>query len=297
MKDGVIYHTDKEWFNYLIENKLTHDINFWTSRTKSKLKIPNKVPFFFKTEDGEIVGVSDYIKQEYLTLREMWEQYGPKSGVNSFEELLRKAREVLSLDESKIERQKFLCIILDNMVKFRYPIKLSLLNLSKIQVMKYINNSAEINQIFKFVGISKDEELNIEAIDPIFKETFVKSRTFQSQLREYALKYYNNKCAICGIDIKELLNVSHIIPVKDDIKDAGKVENTLLLCKLHDAMFDKGLITINKNAVLVSKKCTKTNSSVMKDEIAFLNQVQIQIDLTKSENFLDYHRNKIFKQN
>jgi putative restriction endonuclease len=61
------------------------------------------------------------------------------------------------------------------------------------------------------------------------------------------LSNYNNKCAITGIDIPELLLASHIIPWSKNEEHRLNPQNGVCFSALYDKAFDKGLIGINTN--------------------------------------------------
>lgn len=148
MKNGVIYHTDIEWFNFLMQRNIK-EVNFWTGRTHNNLNIPNDAYFFFKTENHEIVGMARYVKQVSLTLEEMWSLYGVANGVNSYTDL----RDLVIEDfRSFDEKSKIKGIILRNMVKFENSVKLYDVNQQKIQVLKYIDQETT-KDILKKAGL------------------------------------------------------------------------------------------------------------------------------------------------
>jgi Predicted restriction endonuclease len=292
---GVIYHTDKEWFNYLITNNLLTDVNFWTKR-RNNLKIQEGDVFFFKTSDQEILGMADVKSYEKsLSINDTWLRFGSKNGVNNLKELESKLKNTLGISEY----EKISVIILDNLVKFKQPIKLKNVGLEKIQVMKYIGDD-KIKQILEEANIVKgNQNINLDSVDPKFQKSLTKHRLFQHELRKLVLKKYNNKCLICGIDNENLLKVSHIKPVKDSPEYAGKIDNTLLLCSLHDSLFDSGLISIDKNGkILISDELRKTNSDRLIKEIEDLEKSQIEreLGLDFESEFFEYHRKNIFKK-
>ena len=55
---------------------------------------------------------------------------------------------------------------------------------------------------------------------------------------------YGERCALCALRHRELLDAAHIIP---DIEEAGEpiVKNGLSLCKIHHAAFDQNILGIN----------------------------------------------------
>lgn len=152
----------------------------------------------------------------------------------------------------------------------------------------------------KIIVDGTDNEDILSPIRPEFRPSVVNARAFQGELRDGALEYYGRKCFICDIDNERLLRVSHIIPVNKSIDDAGKVKNTIILCVLHDVMFDRGLITLdseNNFNILVSKELKNSGSERLKGEIQLLENAKLKtdkIDNSESRKFLKYHKDHIF---
>ena len=94
---GVIYHTDKEWFNYLITNNLLTDVSFWTTQDRN-LTIQGGDVFFFKTSSQEILGMADVKSYEKnISINDVWLRFGSKNGVNNLEELKSKLKKTLRI--------------------------------------------------------------------------------------------------------------------------------------------------------------------------------------------------------
>ena len=296
---GIVYHTDKDWFKYLIDKNLLNQVDFWTTRA-TNLKADKGSPFFFKTEAQEIVGVADYLGIEHnITLKETWNKFGPKSGVDNFDKLVEKAKNTLRLEDVN-EDTKISYIILDNIVVFRHPVSLEAIDYKGMQTYAKIEKEDIINKIFEIAEISNRQgDLEPQNVDPKFTETLVNSRAFQHQLRNKVTEFYSNRCVLCGIDNNDLLIVSHIKPVNQDKENAGKVKNTLLLCSLHDSMFDKGLISIDKDgSIIISERLKKSQSTKLREEVEFLNNKKLSAtDLHQdfSSEFFEWHRKHIFK--
>lgn len=72
----------------------------------------------------------------------------------------------------------------------------------------------------------------------------VKTRVNQHVFRQMVLANYQNRCAITGINIPELLVASHIVPWAENEKERLNPENGICLSMLYDKAFDKGLIGI-----------------------------------------------------
>lgn len=79
----------------------------------------------------------------------------------------------------------------------------------------------------------------------------IKTRRVQNFFRRTVLQSYNNRCAISGLAIPELLVASHIIPwAKDETRRADPT-NGIALNALYDKAFDRYLISFNENLNLV----------------------------------------------
>lgn len=88
----------------------------------------------------------------------------------------------------------------------------------------------------------------------------VAMRRGQGFFRSAVLAAYDGKCCITGIACDALLRASHIVPWAADETLRLDPRNGLCLNALHDAAFDRGLITIGERfELLVSKR--------LKDEV------------------------------
>lgn len=128
----------------------------------------------------------------------------------------------------------------------------------------------------------------------------IKTRVNQSVFREMILSNYDNKCAITGMDIPQLLLASHIIPWAKNKNERLNPENGICLSALYDKAFDKGLIGINTNYEIIISKQLKS-----KKETAFYTNNFLPIENSKIANalsylpkkeFLEYHLDTIFEK-
>lgn len=78
-----------------------------------------------------------------------------------------------------------------------------------------------------------------------------KVRRLQTFFRNVVLSSYDNRCALTGLSIPELLIASHIIPWSDNESRRADPTNGLCLNVLHDKAFDRHLITFDENFRLV----------------------------------------------
>jgi hypothetical protein len=73
----------------------------------------------------------------------------------------------------------------------------------------------------------------------------VKLRRGQEYFREAVLNNFGGRCGITGLAVRELLIASHILPWGSHTSERLNVRNGLSLSRLHDAAFDRGLITFD----------------------------------------------------
>ena len=84
--------------------------------------------------------------------------------------------------------------------------------------------------------------------DPALRRAYVtatvRRRLHQAGFRERVLDAYRERCALCRLRHRELLDASHIAP---DSAPEGEpvVSNGLALCKLHHAAFDGYILTVD----------------------------------------------------
>jgi putative restriction endonuclease len=127
----------------------------------------------------------------------------------------------------------------------------------------------------------------------------VKTRVNQSVFRKMVLSNYNNKCAITGMDIPELLLASHIIPWSKNEEHRLNPENGICFSALYDKAFDKGLIGINTNHEIVFSDTIKKRIKTEFYQVYFSsieNQKIIAQKYLPRKEFLEYHLDTIFNK-
>ena len=72
----------------------------------------------------------------------------------------------------------------------------------------------------------------------------VQTRLHQQVFRERVLRAYAERCALCRLRHRELLDAAHIVPDKEPAGEP-RVSNGLSLCKLHHAAFDSFFLTVS----------------------------------------------------
>lgn len=130
------------------------------------------------------------------------------------------------------------------------------------------------------------------------REAVIRQRVNQSSFRAMILANYENRCAITGIDVPELLIASHIIPWADDADNRLNPANGICLSPLYDKMFDHGLIGIRDDFTIAVSRELKSNTDkeyynthigVIEDK-----KLRLPIEHIPEASFLEYHYTNIF---
>lgn len=90
-----------------------------------------------------------------------------------------------------------------------------------------------------------------EADRPTSAERVVSVRVGQAFFRRAVLAAYESRCCITGLAAPQLLRASHIIPWGDREDTRLNPANGLCLNALHDAAFDRGLMTLDEDMRVV----------------------------------------------
>jgi len=85
----------------------------------------------------------------------------------------------------------------------------------------------------------------------------VKVRRGQEYFRSAVLNNFGGRCGVSELGVPELLIASHILPWGTHASERLNVRNGLCLSRLHDAAFDRGLITFDDDLRLVLSKRLK----------------------------------------
>lgn len=130
------------------------------------------------------------------------------------------------------------------------------------------------------------------------KPTVATLRVGQSFFRNSVLAAYGGRCCITGIAEPALLRASHIVPWSVDTEHRLDPRNGLCLNALHDAAFDRGFITVNKDLTLrvASSLRTKMPTEVFRESFArFDGQPILSPEkFGPDQTYLAYHREKVY---
>lgn len=92
---------------------------------------------------------------------------------------------------------------------------------------------------------------------PSESERTFKVRRLQNFFRNTVLANYENRCALTGISVPQLLIASHIIPWSENEDRRADPTNGLCLNALHDRAFDRHLISFDENYKLIVSSLLK----------------------------------------
>lgn len=175
--------------------------------------------------------------------------------------------------------------------QYRTVHKLSQVTLEKIRriissnVLEFMDKTELNNEVN-----SIEEDVSKSNFTVGEKEIIAKARIGQGKFKKLLLEKYDRKCCICNLSNIGLLVASHIKEWKNsNTYEKGDINNGLLLCTLHDSLFDKHLISFDKKGkIIFSKNLTEEDKKIMhlNDNIC----ISISEDM---EKYMNYHRNKI----
>lgn len=158
-------------------------------------------------------------------------------------------------------------------------------------------SEAAFNRLSIAPGQAAEPELNLPE-GPTEKPLTRPMRLVQNFFRRSVLASYGYKCSFCGLEVRELLNASHIVPWNVSEQLRANPRNGFCLCAIHDRAFDRGLMSVDANSrLLISKRLKKVNPIVL-HRVAFLDLEGQRINLPgkflPDPNCLEYHRHKRF---
>ena len=116
-------------------------------------------------------------------------------------------------------------------------------------------------------------------------------RKTQTNFRAKLLKR-ESRCQLCHLSWEPLLIASHIIPwaVADEAQK-NDVNNGLLLCINHDALFDKGYISFDENGKII---ISDVLPSSYHKTLNIRDDMKIKL-LPEQQEYMEFHRNSLLK--
>ena len=98
-----------------------------------------------------------------------------------------------------------------------------------------------------------EDPVHLKPIERSYAQTINRKRLHQPEFRGRIMTAYGNKCSVCRLGHRQLLDAAHITPDSDD-HGTPELENGLCLCKLHHSAYDTNLIGISPDYQVVIGK-------------------------------------------
>lgn len=147
-------------------------------------------------------------------------------------------------------------------------------------------------------SIPSDDQIALRGAADTETERSVKVRIGQSFFRRAVFASYGSQCCISGIGLGELLIASHILPWDEFPQHRVNPRNGLCLSRLHDAAFDRGLITFDGDCRLILSRRLKDHVTNATLKTAFLalegEPLRLPEKFRPEEAFLEGHRERVF---
>ncbi|WP_378956355.1 HNH endonuclease [Pelosinus sp. sgz500959] len=115
-------------------------------------------------------------------------------------------------------------------------------------------------------------ESNLNLIDSDATDVFrnIKIRIGENKLRKQLLENYNHTCALCKISNPKLLMTRHIKTwIESSREERINPKNAILLCKLHDALFENGFISLSDQYEVIFSTNFDFNDQGISTDIRF----------------------------
>lgn len=156
-----------------------------------------------------------------------------------------------------------------------FPLRLKDSNAEFTKLPSKKNDKQELQE--EFIEIQQVENLPITQTE---KERFIKARIGQGKFKKLLIKR-ECKCALCGVTDPRILIASHIKPWSTSTNEERlDVNNGLLLCPNHDALFDKQLISFDMQGKIVISQTLDDTARI------FMNvNDEMRVELTEKQLF------------
>lgn len=112
----------------------------------------------------------------------------------------------------------------------------------------------------------------VEEGERIKKE--VKARPGQQHFSFYVFQRYGPKCAVCNVNIPEVLDAAHLVP--DRYQGSYDPRNGVVLCALHHRAFDAGLFAIEPKTFKLHYRESGPDANTLRIEHETLNHLPNQ---------------------
>lgn len=167
---------------------------------------------------------------------------------------------------------------------------------------KRLNRKLDQDETANLITQIEDSKVDEETKNNLKREIWCRSGEY-AKYRAKLLKLWDNKCAISGLAMPELLIASHIKPWSqcEDPKEQTDPANGFMLASPIDKLFDRGYLTICDDGTLELHKrgharhLTKAALTVFGLNASSLPRVKPKLS-AKNLTYLAYHREYVFNR-
>lgn len=104
----------------------------------------------------------------------------------------------------------------------------------------------------------KANKLKIGTVETKDQVGLARRRRGQDRIRTLITQYYESRCAICDITDLGLLIASHIVAWAEAPEHRGDLTNVICLCRIHDALFERGYWSLDDNLGVLKRRSTQS---------------------------------------
>jgi len=251
-RDLYIGLTDRDWFEFLSRCSGLDEVNFW--RPGGSLLIPRPgAPFLFKLKApvNAIVGVGFFERSVRYSIRDAWEFFGKKNGVENVDRLIERISQYVGRPID--DRHEIGCVFLDQPTFFERSAWIDPPRDWKSQIQAgtyYDMNAGEGARVWEQVRARLGAALPPPALSADSRAAFggraktalYLPRQGQGTFRAIVLDAYDRRCAISGERTVPVLDAAHIVPFSERLRH--ELSNGIALRSDIHRLFDKGYVSI-----------------------------------------------------
>lgn len=170
---------------------------------------------------------------------------------------------------------------------------------SEVLLAKYRNKTIK-DDFFEKEDVTKIEKDILNGKEGTDIERLVKTRVNQVLFRKVVLNNYSCSCAICGLNLDNLLVASHILKWSENKSNRLNPENGICLCSIHDKAYELGYLGIQSDYKIALSTQLLQIKEVSTYEALFKRHENRSIILPDkfypNKDFLDFKFSSSFKQ-
>ena len=102
----------------------------------------------------------------------------------------------------------------------------------------------------------QSNKLQFGQVDTDNRLALTRQRQGQNRVRALTLHNYNTHCALCDVNVPDLLVASHIVRWSDEPSVRGDLSNVICLCRFHDPLFELGYLALSDDYQVLTKNTT-----------------------------------------